>query len=117
MPCSKHAPRRSRLGDEEQVEVGALDRDATQSRPGSLQTPSCRGDPSRSSPRPEALAHEYVRDAQPIEHRQRPRIQRVTTQLVARKARAVDQAYANTGTREYQRSNAASRARSDDEDV
>ena len=56
-------------------------------------------------------------DAEAVEDRQRSRIQRVATELVARKARAIRDAHADAGAGEDERGNAARRASADDEYV
>ena len=69
---------------------------------------------SRDRNRPLA---DSVADSQSIEDGQRAGIERVATELVARKARAIDQAHPDTGTRQHEGRHAAGRPRAHHEDV
>jgi len=56
-------------------------------------------------------------DSQSIEDGQRPGIERVATELIARKPRAIDQAHLNAGTRQNKGRHAAGRPRAHHENV
>ena len=63
------------------------------------------------------LLLDSLADPQPVDDRQRSRIQRVAAQLVAGKLRAIDEAHADAGPREHERGGRAGGPGADDDYV